>query len=86
VGNGDEEGGIHDGSRDCRRGGKGRSARPAVVAGLIAVGLGCGYLWEIPKADVPMAKDADPGWDVVTVKVRDPSLPSNSQSTGMKGS
>jgi len=42
--------------------------------------------WVIPKADAPMAKDADPGWEVVSVKVRDPNLPSNSQSTGMKGS
>jgi uncharacterized protein (TIGR03435 family) len=41
--------------------------------------------WEIPRADAPMAKDADPGWDVVSVKARDPNEPSNSQSTGMKG-
>ncbi len=41
--------------------------------------------WEIPKADAPMARDADPGWDVVSVKARDPNEPSNSQSTGMKG-
>ena len=41
--------------------------------------------WEIPKADAPMAKDADPDWDVVSVKARDPNDTSNSQSTGMKG-
>ena len=41
--------------------------------------------WEIPKADARMAKDADPGWDVVSVKARDPNANSNSQSTGMKG-
>lgn len=42
-------------------------------------------VWEIPKADAPMAKDADPGWEVVSVKARDPNEISNSQSTGMKG-
>jgi uncharacterized protein (TIGR03435 family) len=42
-------------------------------------------VWEISKEDALMAKDADPGWEVVSVKVRDPNLPSNSQSTGMKG-
>ena len=42
-------------------------------------------VWEIPKADAPMAKTADPDWDVVSVKARDPNEPSNSQSTGMKG-
>jgi uncharacterized protein (TIGR03435 family) len=42
-------------------------------------------VWEIPKADAQMAKDADPDWDVVSVKARDPNEPSNSQSTGMKG-
>jgi uncharacterized protein (TIGR03435 family) len=41
--------------------------------------------WEIPRADAPMAKDADPDWDVVTVKARDPNDTSNGQSTGMKG-
>jgi uncharacterized protein (TIGR03435 family) len=41
--------------------------------------------WEIPKADVRMAKDADPDWDVVSVKARDPNDTSNDQSTSMKG-
>jgi hypothetical protein len=41
--------------------------------------------WEIPRADAPMARDADPGWDVVSVKARDPNADNNSQSTGMKG-
>jgi uncharacterized protein (TIGR03435 family) len=41
--------------------------------------------WEIPKADAPMSRDADPDWDVVSVKARDPNANSNSQSTGMKG-
>ncbi len=41
--------------------------------------------WEIPKADAAMAKDADPDWDVVSVKARDPNDTSNSQSMGMKG-
>lgn len=42
--------------------------------------------WEIPKADAAMAKDADPDWDVVTVKARDPNDPSGNASIGMKGS
>jgi uncharacterized protein (TIGR03435 family) len=42
-------------------------------------------VWEIPKADARMAKDADPDWEVVSVKARDPNDTSNSQSTGMKG-
>jgi uncharacterized protein (TIGR03435 family) len=42
--------------------------------------------WEIPKADAPMAKDADLDWDVVTVKARDPNDPSHNQSMSMKGS
>ena len=41
--------------------------------------------WEIPKADAPMAKDADPDWDVVTVKARDRNDTSNSQSMSMQG-
>ena len=41
--------------------------------------------WEIPKADAPMAKDADPDWDVVSVKARDPNDPSNNQSLNFKG-
>ena len=41
--------------------------------------------WEIPKAGAPMAKDADPDWDVVSVKARDPNANSNSESTGMEG-
>ncbi len=42
-------------------------------------------VWEIPKAVARMAKDADPDWDVVSVKARDPNDTSNDQSTGMKG-
>jgi uncharacterized protein (TIGR03435 family) len=41
--------------------------------------------WEIPKVDASMAKDADPDWDVVSVKAHDPNDPSNSQSMSMKG-
>jgi uncharacterized protein (TIGR03435 family) len=41
--------------------------------------------WEIPKGDAPMAKDADPGWDVVSVKAHDPNDPSNNQSMSMNG-
>jgi uncharacterized protein (TIGR03435 family) len=41
--------------------------------------------WEIPKPDAPMAKDADPDWDVVSVKARDPDDPSGNQSMSMKG-
>jgi uncharacterized protein (TIGR03435 family) len=41
--------------------------------------------WEIPKPDASMTKDADPDWDVATVKARDPNDTSNSQSMGMKG-
>jgi uncharacterized protein (TIGR03435 family) len=41
--------------------------------------------WEIPKPDAPMAKDADPDWDVVSVKARDPNDPSGNQSMSMKG-
>ena len=41
--------------------------------------------WEIPKADAPMAKDADPDWDVVSVKARDPNDTNNGQSMSMKG-
>jgi uncharacterized protein (TIGR03435 family) len=41
--------------------------------------------WEIPRPDAPMAKDADPDWDVVTVKARDPNETGNSQSMSMKG-
>src|ERR1035441_3057448 len=29
--------------------------------------------WEIPKASTAMAKDADPGWEVVTVRPSDPN-------------
>jgi uncharacterized protein (TIGR03435 family) len=42
--------------------------------------------WEIPKAGAAMAKDADPDWDVVTVKARDPNDPNGNASIGMKGS
>jgi uncharacterized protein (TIGR03435 family) len=41
--------------------------------------------WEIPKADAPMAKNADPDWEVVLVKAHDPSDPSNNQSLNFKG-
>jgi uncharacterized protein (TIGR03435 family) len=41
--------------------------------------------WEIPKPDAIMAKDADPDWDVLSVKAHDPSDPSNNQSLNMKG-
>jgi uncharacterized protein (TIGR03435 family) len=41
--------------------------------------------WEIPKADAAMAKDADPGWDVVSVKAHDSSDPSNNQSLTFNG-
>jgi hypothetical protein len=41
--------------------------------------------WEIPRPDAPMAKDANPDWDVLTVKARDPNDIGNGQSTGMKG-
>jgi uncharacterized protein (TIGR03435 family) len=41
--------------------------------------------WGIPKPDAPMAKDADPGWEVVSVKPRDPNDPSNNQSMSMNG-
>ena len=42
-------------------------------------------VWEIPKADAMMANDADPDWEVVTVKARDPNNPSGGQSLGMNG-
>jgi uncharacterized protein (TIGR03435 family) len=41
--------------------------------------------WAIPRADALMAKDADPDWEVASVKARDPNDTSNDQSTGMKG-
>ncbi len=41
--------------------------------------------WQIPRPDAPMAKDADPDWDVVTVKARDPNDTGNGQSMGVKG-
>jgi uncharacterized protein (TIGR03435 family) len=41
--------------------------------------------WDVPEADAPMAKDADPDWEVVSVKARDPNDPSNAQSMSMKG-
>jgi len=43
-------------------------------------------VWEIPKAGAAMAKDADPDWDVVTVKARDPNDANGNSSIGMKGS
>jgi uncharacterized protein (TIGR03435 family) len=39
--------------------------------------------WEIPKATVAMAKDADPDWEVVTVKPTDPK--ENNANMGMDG-
>ena len=41
--------------------------------------------WEIPKPEAAMAKEADPDWDVVSVKAHDPSDPSNNQSLNFKG-
>jgi uncharacterized protein (TIGR03435 family) len=41
--------------------------------------------WEIPKADAAMAKDADPDWEVVTVKARDRSDTNNAESMNMQG-
>ena len=41
--------------------------------------------WEIPKANAMMPPDADPDWDVVSVKMRDPNDPSGSQSLGLRG-
>jgi len=39
--------------------------------------------WEIPKATAAMAKDADPDWEVVTVKPTDPNV--NNASIRMDG-
>ncbi len=39
--------------------------------------------WEIPKATSAMAKDADPDWEVVTVRPTDPTV--TDASTQMKG-
>ena len=39
--------------------------------------------WEIPKATEKMAKDADPDWDVVTVRPTDPNV--TNASIQMKG-
>jgi len=39
--------------------------------------------WEIPKATAKMAANADPGWEVVTVKPTDPAA--NGASVGMQG-
>jgi uncharacterized protein (TIGR03435 family) len=71
------------------------SADGATIAGTWSQGGGSSPLnlvrvtgdaaWEIPKADVPMAKDADPDWDVVSVKARDPNDTSNNQSLNFKG-
>ena len=41
--------------------------------------------WDIPRAGALMAKDADPDWDVLTVKARDPDDPSTSSSITIKG-
>ena len=41
--------------------------------------------WEIPKPDAMMAKDADPDWEVVSVKAHDPNDPNNSQAMTTKG-
>ncbi len=38
-----------------------------------------------PQRVTMMAVDADPDWEVVSVKARNPNETSNSQSTGMKG-
>ena len=42
-------------------------------------------MWDIPKAGAQMAKDADPDWDVLTVKARDPGDPNTSSSITIKG-
>ena len=39
--------------------------------------------WEIPKATLAMAKDADPDWEVVTVRPTDPTV--NNAMTRMEG-
>jgi uncharacterized protein (TIGR03435 family) len=39
--------------------------------------------WEIPKVSAEMAKDADPDWEVVTVRPTDPTI--TNASTGMTG-
>ena len=39
--------------------------------------------WEIPKGEVKMAKDADPDWDVSTVKPTDPNV--NNANMQMEG-
>jgi uncharacterized protein (TIGR03435 family) len=59
------------------------SADGKSMTGMWTQGSGSGHLltltradgdaaWEIPKADVRMAKDADPDWEVATVKPSDP--------------
>jgi uncharacterized protein (TIGR03435 family) len=41
--------------------------------------------WEIPRPDAMMAKDADPDWEVVSVKAHDPNDPNNAQAMTTKG-
>ena len=62
-------------------------ARIAVLVALLVVGLGCRPVraQDIAGTDAAMAKDADPDWDVVSVKAHDPNDPGNSQSMSMKG-
>jgi uncharacterized protein (TIGR03435 family) len=41
--------------------------------------------WEIPKMDAAMAKDADPDWEVVTVRPLDPNDPHPGSSIMVRG-
>ena len=41
--------------------------------------------WEIPRPDAMMRKDADPDWDVVTVRPRDPNDTNGETSIRMQG-
>jgi uncharacterized protein (TIGR03435 family) len=67
-------------SEECRHGVRGSLARFAVIGTLITVGLACRPLrpqdaGSKPQTTEPamMAKDADPDWEVVTVKPSDPN-------------
>src|SRR5580704_6559677 len=63
----------------------------AAFALLINVGPMCGVLraqgtaGDAPKATAPMVKDADPDWDVLTVKAREPNDLSTNSSLTIKG-
>jgi len=41
--------------------------------------------WQIPTPNAAMAATADPDWDVISIKARDPNDPSGNQSMSMKG-